>query len=225
MNARLLLSDAPPAFATGIAPTMAGAMQDFPSEPTGDGLPNLCGSEHLVAAAMSAAGPVYLGHSGVDFSRTRGAFAVALHMHQPLIPAGGGDLRTAGVVSNLRFMLDHPEVPDAHNAPAFLWCYRRMGEFIPQLLREGKEPRVMLDFSGCLLQGLRQMGAGDVIDALKSLATDPAQRRCVEWLGTAWGHAVAPSTPPQDFRLHVSAWQHQFAADFGLDALARVRGF
>jgi hypothetical protein len=29
----------------------------------------------------------------------------------------------------------------------------------------------------------------------------------------------------QDFRLHVRAWQHHFAAIFGLDALARVRGF
>jgi hypothetical protein len=47
----------------------------------------------------------------------------------------------------------------------------------------------------------------------------------VEWLGTAWGHAVAPSTPVQDFRLHVQAWQHHFAAIFGLDALSRVRGF
>ena len=47
----------------------------------------------------------------------------------------------------------------------------------------------------------------------------------MEWLGTAWGHAVAPSTPAQDFRLHVRAWQHHFAAIFGFDALSRVRGF
>ena len=29
----------------------------------------------------------------------------------------------------------------------------------------------------------------------------------------------------QDYRLHVTAWQHHFAAIFGLEALARVRGF
>ena len=40
-----------------------------------------------------------------------------------------------------------------------------------------------------------------------------------------WGHAVAPSTPVQDFRLHVRAWRHHFAAIFGLEALSRVRGF
>ena len=189
-----------------------------------DGLPNLCGSEHLIAPPP-ATNPVFLPDSGIDFTKTRSAFAIALHMHQPLIPVGGGDLRSAPVVSNLRFMLDHPEIPDAHNASTFLWCYKRMGEFIPELVREGKRPRVMLDYSGCLLHGLRQMGAGDVIDALRPLAADPAYRDCVEWLGTAWGHAVAPSTPPQDFRLHVRAWRHHFAALFGPEALSRVRGF
>jgi len=69
------------------------------------------------------------------------------------------------------------------------------------------------------------MGLGDVLDNLKRITIDPAYRRSVEWVGTAWGHAVAPSTPVQDFRLHVSAWRHHFAAIFGLDALSRVRGF
>jgi hypothetical protein len=36
---------------------------------------------------------------------------------------------------------------------------------------------------------------------------------------------VAPSTPVQDFRLHVRAWQHHFASIFGLETLSRVRGF
>jgi hypothetical protein len=69
------------------------------------------------------------------------------------------------------------------------------------------------------------MGATDVIDSLRQIPCDRAYRHCVEWLGSAWGHAVAPSTPVQDFRLHVRAWQHFFAALFGFDALARVRGF
>src|SRR5437764_11381838 len=98
-----------------------------------------------------------------DLSSIRSAFAIALHMHQPLIPAGGDDLRTAAVISNLQFMFEHPEVKDAHNASVFLSCYRRMADFIPALLAEGKRPRVMLDYSGCLLHGLRQMGAQDAI--------------------------------------------------------------
>jgi len=100
-----------------------------------------------------------------------------------------------------------------------------MGEFIRQLLGEGRQPRVMLDYSGTLLHGMRQMGLDDVFDALGYLTRDPRARQAVEWLGCTWGHAVAPSTPPQDFRLHVRAWQHHFAAIFGLEALGRVRGF
>jgi hypothetical protein len=188
-----------------------------------DGLPNLCGSEALIDEVMAAPRPAPRDpiRAGV-----RSAFAIALHMHQPLIPAGsGGDPGVAEVISNLRYMFEHPEEKDAHNAPVFLECYRRMGDLIPQLVGEGLRPRVMLDYSGTLLYGLRQMGAGDVLDRLKPLARDPAYVPCVEWLGTAWGHAVAPSTPVQDFRLHVRAWQHHFAALFGLDALARARGF
>ncbi len=190
-----------------------------------DGLPNISGSEDLVAEAMARSGPFYLPESGIDFGRIRSAFAIALHMHQPLIPAGGADLRTAAVISNLKHMMDNPGIGDNHNAPAFVWCYKRMGEFIPQLMAEGKRPRVMLDYSGELLHGLRSMGLDGVFGNLKRITLDPKYRGAVEWLGTAWGHAVAPSTPAQDFRLHVRAWQHHFAGVFGLDALARVRGF
>jgi hypothetical protein len=193
-------------------------------ETIGD-LPNLCGSEELIAKAVSGSGPVYLPESGVDFARARSLFASALHMQQPLIPAGGDDLRTAEVISNLEYMMSHPEIGDNHNAPVFHWCYKRMGEFIPELIRSGKRPRIMLEYSGCLLHGLRQMGLHDVFDSLRNLTRDPICRRHVEWLGAPWGHAVAPSTPVQDYRLHVRAWQHHFAAIFGLEALSRVRGF
>jgi hypothetical protein len=90
-----------------------------------------------------------------------------------------------------------------------------MGEFIPQLIHEGKSPRVMLEYSGTLLHGLRQMGEDHVIDALKGITMNPDFNWAVEWLGMPWGHAVAPSTPVQDYRLHVQAFQHHFAAIFG----------
>jgi len=191
-----------------------------------DGLPNICGAEDQIAAALAdATGPVFLPESGIDFGRIKSAFAIGLHMHQPLIPAGGDDLRTAAIISNLKYMYDHQGEGDNHNASVFQWCYKRMGDFLPQHVHDGRRPRVMLDYSGCLLHGLWQMGAQDVFDALKRITCDPPYRSCVEWLGTAWGHAVAPSTPVQDFRLHVRAWQHHFAAIFGLDALRRIRGF
>ncbi|WP_022949102.1 hypothetical protein [Methylohalobius crimeensis] len=192
-----------------------------------DGLPNVCGSEDRVQAAVKkhAGERIYLEKSGVDFDRIDSACAIALHMHQPLIPAGGDDLHNAEIISNLQHMMAHQDIGDNHNAPVFHWCYKRMGEFIPQLIGEGKQPRAALDYSGTLLYGLCKMGLHDVFDALGPLAADPAHVHAAEWLGTAWGHAVAPSTAVQDFRLHVQAWQHHFAAIFGFDAVARVRGF
>src|SRR5215813_3199598 len=190
-----------------------------------DGLPNICGSQDLIAETMAVRGAYYLPESGIAFDRIAKTFSIALHMHQPLIPAGSADLKTAPVISNLKYMMDNPQIGDNHNASVFHWCYKRMGEFIPQLVQEGKKPRVMLDYSGCLLYGLRAMGLNDVFDNLNRITLDPVRRHSVEWLGTTWGHAVAPSTPVQDFRLHVKAWQHHFAATFGLDTLSRVRGF
>jgi hypothetical protein len=192
-----------------------------------DGLPNICGSEHLIEGAIQKRREqrVFPIENGVDFSQIQSAAAIALHMHQPLIPAGGADLRTATIISNLKHMMDNPAIGDNHNAPVFHWCYKRIGEFIPQLLGKGKEPRVMLDYSGTLLYGLCQMGLDDVFDNLRRITCEPSYWRTVEWLGSAWGHPVAPSTPVQDYRLHVKAWQHHFAAIFGFEALGRVRGF
>src|SRR5689334_45018 len=190
-----------------------------------DGLPNICGSEDLISETMARRGPYFLPESGIDFDRIAKSFSIALHMHQPLIPAGSSDLQTAPVISNLKHMMDNPGIGDNHNASVFHWCYKRMGEFIPQLIHEGKQPRVMLEYSGTLFHGLRHMGLNDVFDNLKKITCDSAYRHAVEWLGCPWGHAVAPSTPAQDYRLHVKAWQHHFAGIFGLDALGRVRGF
>src|SRR5439155_1302064 len=103
----------------------------------------------------------------------------------------GADVCTAGGRRRKRDC-ERRGAGDNHNAPVFHWCYKRMGEFIPQLVQEGKQPRVMLDYSGCLLHGLRAMGLNDVFGNLKLITLDPAYRHTVEWLGTAWGHAVAP---------------------------------
>ena len=193
-----------------------------------DGLPSLSGEEGLIGATVAAAATrrVYPIPEPADpFAGIQSAFAVALHMHQPLIPAGGDDLRTATLISNLRYMAEHPDIGDNHNAPVFRSCYKRMGEFIPQLIDEGLQPRVMLDYSGTLLYGLREMGADDVLEALRTITVEPRYCDAMEWLGCPWGHAVAPSTPIQDYRLHVMAWQQHFASLFGLEALGRVRGF
>ncbi len=119
-------------------------------------------------------------------------------------------------------MLDHPNEDDNHNAEPFAHCYRRLADLLPELINEGCSPRIMLDYSGNLLWGIEQMGRRDIGDALHYLACDPLMQGHVEWLGTFWSHAVAPSP---DLKLQISAWQQQFAACFGTAALERVKGF
>jgi hypothetical protein len=151
----------------------------------------------------------------------RSAFACALHMHQPTIPAG----RQGELISHLQYMFEHPEEGDNHNANAFADCYQRLGAILPQLIQEGCDPRIMLDYSGTLLWGFQQMNRQDILTSLRSLTCDPRFHRHVEWLGTFWSHAVAPSTPIPDLKLQILAWQHHFASLFGREALQRVQGF
>ena len=186
-----------------------------------NGLPNICGHETEVIAALQPDRPVFLPDTNLKLESLSATFAIALHMHQPTIPAGAD----GSLISNLQQMFEHPYDGDNHNAAPFAWCYSRMGDFIPELVSQGCNPRVMLDYSGNLLLGLRQMGRGDVLDNLKRITCDRTYQPYVEWLGTMWSHAVVPSTPIADLKLHIRAWQHHFAAIFGWEALARVKGF
>ena len=190
-----------------------------------DGLPNICGAEAQLEEVTSSRSPVYLSETNLSLDRLQAVFSIALHMQQPLIPVGGDDLSTAEIISNLDFMMRHQDVGDNHNAPVFAECYARIGNIVPELIDAGHNPRVMLDYSGELFYGLRKMGRDDVLDRLRGITCEPGLRKHVEWLGTMWGHAVVPSTPPSDLILHLRAWQQQFAALYGWDALARVRGF
>jgi hypothetical protein len=187
-----------------------------------DGLPNISGAEGQVEEVMRSRQPVFLPDTSLRLDRLRATFAVALHMHQPLIPAPGGDLRRADIISNLDRMI---RTGEDYNANIFADCYGRMGTILGELVHEGKHPRVMFDFSGELFYGLRKMGRGDVLERLRGITCDRNLRRHVEWLGTMWGHAVASSTPLPDLKLHMRAWQQSFAALYGWEALGRVRGF
>ncbi len=184
-------------------------------------LPTLCGWESSIKQVGDSDSPVFLEQSNLDLGSLSAGFAIALHMHQPTIPAGPeGEL-----IGHLQYMFEHHYEGDNHNAGPFAYCYARMGDFIPELVDQGCNPRIMLDYSGNLLWGLQQMGRIDILDKLKGITCDPRYQPHVEWLGTFWGHAVAAATPLPDIRLHIRAWQHQFASIFGLDALRRVRGF
>jgi hypothetical protein len=186
-----------------------------------DRLPNIC-RDPLKKAKQSAQ---YAPLSNIKFDETQAGFGIALHMHQPTIPASYGDLRSAELISNLQYMMEHQNIGDNHNAPVFLQCYSRMSDIVRELVSQGKNPRIMLDYSGNLLWGLRQMERGRVLENLKLVTCDKKYFRHVEWLGTMWSHAVVSSTPVPDIKLHIQAWRNHFAAIFGDEAEARIKGF
>ncbi|NEQ95248.1 MAG: glycosyl hydrolase family 57 [Cyanothece sp. SIO2G6] len=186
-----------------------------------DGLPHISGWEAEVDAVTHLSRPVALPYTNLKLRQVSAAFAIGLHMHQPTIPAGPD----GALINNLQYMFEHPYEQDNHNAGSFAYCYSRMANFIRDLVDQGCNPRIMLDYSGNLLWGLEQMGRHDILDNLRRMTCDAAYYPHVEWLGTMWGHVVVPSTPIRDVRLHVQAWQHHFASLFGWEALARVKGF
>ncbi len=190
-------------------------------EPLKAGFPSICGNEAEIQSITQQSASIFLPSTTLNLEDITSGFACALHMHQPTIPAGAnGEL-----ISNLQFMFEHPNEGDNHNADPFAWCYGRIGEFIPDLVAQGCNPRIMLDYSGNLLWGLQQMNRQDILDNLKRVTCNSTYYPYVEWLGTMWSHAVVPSTPIPDIKLHIRAWQQHFAAIFGLDALKRVKGF
>ncbi len=201
---------------------MIAAISNHPNlDEIRSGMPNICGWEADITSVVQHTDPIFLPDTNLTLEHINAGFACALHMHQPTIPAGmNGEL-----ICNLQYMFEHAGEGDNHNASVFAWCYSRMGDFIPDILSKGGNPRIMLDYSGNLLWGLRQMGRDDILDNLKKLACDRQYQPYVEWLGTLWSHAVVPSTPIPDIKLHIQAWQHHFAAIFGYDALRRVKGF
>jgi hypothetical protein len=183
--------------------------------------PNLCGWEADLARLRQPQDPIFLPPTPPPLDRYTAAFAVALHMHQPIIP----NPEDGRLISYLQYMFEHPFEGENHRAGTFTYCYSRIANFIIDLVNQGYHPRVMLNYSGTLLWGLRHMGRGDVLDNLSRITRDIPYRPYVEWLGTFWGHSIASTIPAADFRLHIQAWQHHFAGLFGGEALQRVRGF
>ena len=184
-------------------------------------LPPICGYESSINNLVNRKRDRRQTKKYPNIKNINSGFACALHMHQPTIPAG----KNGELISNLQYMFENISEGDNHNAEPFAQCYKRLAEIIPNLIKEGYDPKIMLDYSGNLLWGIEQMGREDILASLKLLTCDEAIHHHVEWLGTFWSHAVASSTPPSDFKLQITAWQHHFSALFGEKALQRVQGF
>ena len=137
-----------------------------------EGLPNICGMEKEISEMARKNKDLYARISNIDFERVQSSCGIALHMHQPTIPASTGDLRNAWLISNLQYMMEHQDIGDNHNASVFYWCYYRISDFVRDMVEVGQNPRVMLDYSGNLLWGLRQMNNGEALDKLRQVTSD-----------------------------------------------------
>jgi hypothetical protein len=190
-----------------------------------NGLPQITADNIPTSKTPAKGKGIYAPMSNISFANVQAAFGIALHMHQPTIPAGGDDIRHAWLISNLQHMMEHQHIGDNHNAPVFMNCYSRMSDMVREFVSYGRNPRVMLDYSGNLLWGLEQMEQGRVLENLKLITCDQKYFPYVEWLGTMWSHAVVTSTPVPDIKLHLMAWRNHFSAIFGTTAEKRVKGF
>ncbi len=184
-------------------------------------LPPICGSEFAINKLVNKERESRQFKEKSRLEHVKSGFACALHMHQPTIPAG----KNGELISHLQYMFENTSEGDNHNAEPFAQCYKRLAQIIPSLIDEGYDPKIMIDYSGNLLWGIEQMGREDILASLKFLTCDQKVQPHVEWLGTFWSHAVASSTPPSDFKLQITAWQHHFSSLFGENALRRVNGF
>ena len=69
-----------------------------------DGVPCISGWEEEVQAVVQRQESVFLPITNTRMDQVSAAFSIALHMHQPTIPAGfQGEL-----IGNLQYMFEHP---------------------------------------------------------------------------------------------------------------------
>jgi alpha-amylase/alpha-mannosidase (GH57 family) len=157
-------------------------------------------------------------------------------MHQPPVWVGEGT--AARLVGNLEKMLDGPENSEERwNAGWYARAYANPARYVERLCAEGFAPRLMLDYSGVLLEELARLGRdpsfrqrevggeaiGDVVGTLaRVLAAHP---EAIEFAGTAYSHCYFPATPERDHKAQILRWRQVFRDLFGEAALGRVRGF
>ena len=74
--------------------------------------PAICGREREIRELMQRPAQLWTSSSAGELTDLHSAFACALHMHQPTVPAGPD----GALISHLQYMLDHSDEGDHHNA-------------------------------------------------------------------------------------------------------------
>jgi hypothetical protein len=179
-------------------------------------------------------------------SRASAIYVPWLHMHQPLIwfvypnrifnPKKWGE---ESLIGNLEKMLYEGN----YDAKKMAMAYANPAKFVTRLKEEGADPKIMLDFSGTLLESLDRLSQsedfnnmdvrvdmlgrdeplGNIIEQYKkALSKYPDS---IEFSGTGYYHPYFPAIPKVDWPSQITRWREKFKSLFGEAALSRVKGF
>ena len=155
-----------------------------------------------------------------------------LHMHQPLI------IRTEHgeekLISNIEKMLSSHDYDEVWNAKLMLRAYNNPAKYCNELLKSGYKPKIMLDFSGILLEALEKLSKdkkffievdGEKIKDIVKEYKQTLEKSCMEITGTAFSHCYFPTTPEEDWIYQLEEWRNVFGKIFGRKNLDNVKGF
>lgn len=163
-------------------------------------------------------------------------FVPWLHFHQPPIWTNPGP--DSQIMGNLEKMLKGPENSEERwNAQWYAQAYKNPARYIEILKAENHHPRIMVDYSGVLLEELAKLSTngmfehlhlngesiGNVISLWRRVLAEYPET--VEFAGTAYSHCYFPATPERDHEAQILEWRRVFANLFGEEALKQVRGF
>ena len=158
-----------------------------------------------------------------------------LHMHQPMVWMKVNNKQR--LVSNLYKMLMSKDPRENWDGKLIARAYKNPAKYVKQLKKEGFNPKIILDFSGILLESLENLGKEkfldrielegekirDIIKLYKELLDNFPDS--IEFSGTAYSHCYFPATPERDWILQIEEWRNVFQRIFGKKNLERVKGF
>ncbi|MEM7825267.1 MAG: glycoside hydrolase [Candidatus Aenigmatarchaeota archaeon] len=155
-----------------------------------------------------------------------------LHMHQPLV---WFETNGKKLMSNLEKMLTSKDSRESWDAKLIARAYKNPAKYFKVLKEDGYNPRIILDFSGVLLESLKELEerkvlerievegekVGGIIEAYK----DVFKFSGIEIAGSAYSHCYFPATPEEDWGLQIEEWKKTFGRIFGNKFLKKIKGF
>jgi len=150
-----------------------------------------------------------------------------LHMHQPLVWVDNI------LESNLKKMILSKDSRESWDGKLIARAYKNPATYIEKL--NNYEPKIMLDFSGILLESLERLSdflenievqgekIGNIIEAYRRVIKNFP--KSIEFAGTAYSHCYFPVTPERDWKWQIREWQNVFSSIFGKNQLKNIKGF